>query len=105
MQQVAANIVPVLEDRPKQIKKKTKSFDDLPISLDNARALYGSMIRGKPVPISSVKPEDGTVIVWGEIFGFQEKTTKDGRRKIITFNLTDFTGSYAIKIFEEIQNV
>jgi len=104
MQQVAANIVPVLEDRPKQTKKRTKSYDDLPISLDNARALYGGMIRGKPVPISSVKPEDGSVIVWGEIFGFQEKTTKDGRRKIITFNLTDYTGSYAIKIFEEIQN-
>lgn len=104
MQQESAKIIPVTQDRAKQPKKKTKSYDDLPISLDNARPVYGNMIRSKPVPISSVKPEDGTVVVWGEIFSFQEKTTKDGRRKIITFNLTDYTSSYTVKLFEEIQN-
>ncbi len=104
MQSEAANIKPIPEDVPKHDKKKTKSYEDLPIILDNAVPIYGSVIRGKPVPISSVKPEDGTVVIWGEIFGFQQKTTRDNTRKIITFNLTDYTGSYAIKIFEEVQN-
>ncbi|HZJ78035.1 MAG TPA: PolC-type DNA polymerase III [Clostridia bacterium] len=104
MQADAANIT-TFADKPKKAKKRVdKSFDGLPISVENAKPIYGNKVRGKPVPISSVKPEDGTVVVWGEVFKFRERTTRDNRRKIITFNITDFTGSYTVKIFEDINN-
>ncbi len=95
--------VPVEEDikKPKAAKQE---YEDLPISLTNAKAVYGNKIKTKPVPISQLDIEDGTVVIWGKVFGLETRETKDGKRKIITFNITDKTSSYAVKIFEENQN-
>ena len=95
--------VPVAEE-PKKPKPKRKEYDDLPISLTNAKVIYGSRIKTKPVPLSGVTIEDGNVTVWGRIFSLDIRDTRDGKRKIINFNITDKTNSYTVKIFEAVQN-
>ncbi len=95
--------VPVEEDlsKPKEAKQE---YDDLPISLTNAKVIYGSKIKSKPVPLSGISIEDGNVTVWGKVFSLDMRDTKDGKRKIINFNITDKTSSYTVKIFEAVQN-
>lgn len=87
---------------PKKDQVSEKMYADLPISAKNAKTLFGTTIRRKPVPIKDISHMDGSVIVWGEVFSFSEKTTKDGKKKIILFNVTDYTGSYAVKVFDDI---
>ena len=91
------------EEAPKP-KKAVKEYDDLPISLTNAKVIYGNAIKSKPVSLSGVSIEDGNVTVWGNIFGLDIRDTKDGKWKIINFNITDRTNSYAVKIFEAAAN-
>lgn len=95
--------VPVEEDisKPKEPKKE---YDDLPISLTNAKVIYGNRIKSKPVPLKDISIEDGNVTVWGKVFSLDIRDTKDGKRKIINFNITDKTNSYTVKIFEAVQN-
>ena len=89
---------------PKEPKKPKKEYDDLPISLTNAKVIYGSQIKSKPVPLNTIKMEDGNVTVWGNTFGLEIRDTKDGKYKIIKFNITDKTNSFTVKIFEQAVN-
>ena len=95
--------VPVAEETKKP-KAPKQEYDDLPISLTNAKIIYGNKIKSKPVPLSDISIEDGNVTVWGKIFSLDMRDTRDGKRKIINFNITDKTNSYTVKIFEATQN-
>ncbi len=104
--QEATKIKAPAPDKPKEEKKKqpaVKTYDDLPISLTNAKAVFGTQIKQKPVPIKDISPEDGSVVVWGDVFGFEARETRDGKKNIISFNITDYTSSYTAKIFGEKQ--
>ncbi len=103
MQAESVKVKTVTIEKPKS-KKKVKTYEDLPISLSNAKSIFGNDIKSKPISISEITFDIGTVVVWGDVFSFNERTTKDGRRKIITFNITDYTDSYTVKIFEETAN-
>lgn len=83
---------------------KVQEYDDLPIIMSGAKTLYGSAIKTKPVKMSDVKNDDGAVVVWGDIFHLEVKETKDRRHNIINFNITDYTGSYTVKLFETKEN-
>ncbi len=96
--------IEIPKEAPPEPKKPVKEYDDLPISLSNAKVIFGSKIKSKPVPLSGVSVEDGNVTVWGTVFGLSIRDTKDGKRKIINFNITDKTNSYTVKIFEANQN-
>ncbi len=78
-----------------------KMYEGLPLYLETAREILGRPIRNRPVPIRELNPEDGTVTVWGDVFGYESKETRDGRSLIISFHITDYTSSYTVKIFEE----
>ncbi len=92
------------EPKPRADKpRKDNLFDGFPFTV-KAKPIYGGPIRTRPVPIAGLDPLDGSAVIWGEVFGFREITTRDGRKKIITFNLTDGTSSYPCKIFEEAEN-
>ena len=86
---------------PAQKKPKEKTYDDLPISITNAKPLFGTLIKGKPKPIKECLPEDGEVVVWGDVFSLETRESKDGRYSIINFNITDYTSSYPVKVFGE----
>ena len=68
------------------------------IERETARELYGRMPKGALKPISEVSTEDGKVTVWGEIFSFESKLTRDNSRKIYTILITDYTSSATLKL-------
>ena len=96
--------IEIPKEAPPERKKPKQEYDDLPISLTNAKVIFGSRIKSKPVALKGVSIEDGNVTVWGSVFALQIRDTRDGKRKIITFNITDKTNSFTVKIFETSQN-
>ena len=102
IQTAAPMVNPVAVSKtPIQKKPKEKTYEDLPISITNAKPLFGSIVKGKPKPIRDCLPEDGEVVVWGDVFSLETRESKDGRYSIINFNITDYTSSYPIKVFGE----
>ena len=85
-------------------KKPQREYPDLPLSYHRANAIYGNKIKTKPKPICEIDPMDGNVVVWGDVFNVDVRETRDGTRNIIVFNVTDYTGSYTVKIFELKEN-
>ena len=96
--------VEVKKPEPKEPKKPKREYDDLPISLTNAKVIYGNQIKSKPVPLNNITRDDGFFTVWGKIFGLDIRDTKDGKFKIIKFNITDKTNSYTVRVFEQAVN-
>lgn len=81
--------------------EKHKMLDGVPVYLETSKSIYGRDIKTKPVPIKGISPDDGTVVVWGDVFSFETRETKDGKNLIVSFNITDYTSSYSIKIFND----
>ena len=67
------------------------------------RPLYGRQIRGKMVPISTIATDSGKVVVWGDVFDLEKKVTKSGDKNIFTIDITDYTGSTTVKVFNTIR--
>ncbi len=86
-------------------KEKThRIVEGIPLYLDTAKPIYGNRISKDPKPLDTVTPEDGSCVVWGTIFGFDSRETRDKRSVIITFNISDNTYAYSCKIFERKEN-
>ena len=66
--------------------------------------LYGRVTKGKLMPISDIAYDTGKATVWGDVFNKEVKTTRSGDKYIITMDITDYTGSVTIKIFDSINN-
>ena len=86
-------------------KKKKRTFDDLPICLETQKVILGNPIKSKPVNMSDVSQMDGNVVVYGDVFSFDKHETRDGRSYAVTFNITDNTGSYTVKMFDRKENM
>ncbi len=71
------------------------------IDLSNMKLIYGNVIKSKPVPIKTITPDSGNVVVWGDIFLKDLKQTRDGKRNIYSINITDYTSSLTLKIIDE----
>ncbi|MCQ2513701.1 MAG: PolC-type DNA polymerase III [Ruminococcus sp.] len=67
------------------------------------RPLYGRTIRGKMIPISSIAVDSGKVVVWGDVFDIEKKVTKSGDKNIFTIDITDYTGSTTVKVFNSVK--
>ena len=86
------------ENRPHEM------IDGLPLYFETAKMIWGDAIRKQPKPIQDIKYDDGMVVVWGDVFSLDVRDTRDKRNKIINFNITDYTSSYSVKIFERAEN-
>ena len=64
--------------------------------------LYGRVTKGKLMPISDIAFDTGRATVWGDVFAKEVKTTRSGDKNIITMDITDYTGSVTIKIFDSV---
>ena len=84
--------------------KEHKIIEGIPLYLETAKSVYGYDIKKPPVPISSISAEDGSCVVWGDVFSLETRETRDKRSYIITFNISDDTYAYSCKIFEKKQN-
>ncbi len=69
---------------------------------ETAREIYGHVGKGKPVSLSKVTPDIGSLTAWGEIFSAEQKETRDKQRKIYSLNITDYTSSITLKIIETV---
>lgn len=87
------------ESEEKQEKRPHKIIPGLPLYLETARVIYGRGIHKRPKPIKDIQYDDGEVSVWGDVFDLEIRDTRDGRSKIITFNITDYTYSFTVKLF------
>ncbi|WP_089973026.1 PolC-type DNA polymerase III [Lihuaxuella thermophila] len=58
----------------------------------------GYTIQEEPVPIVQITEEERRIVVQGKVFKSEVRELKSGR-KLLTFNLTDFTSSIACKMF------
>lgn len=67
---------------------------------ESAVTVYGSHIKGNLFQLKNLSPESGTIIFWGTIFSMEVRDTRDNKRKIISINVTDYTGSATVKIIE-----
>ena len=70
----------------------------------SAKPLYGNTFSAKNITsISDIASDSGRVVIWGDVFEADCRTTKDGRKNIITLKITDYTGSMIVKVFDEIK--
>ena len=81
--------------------KEHKIVEGIPLYLDTAKPVYGNKITKNPRPLNEIAIDDGSCVVWGDVFGFESRETRDGRSLIITFNITDGTYAYTCKVFEK----
>lgn len=76
-------------------------WDELPVYRDTVKKIYGKELREKPKPINEVSADDGYITVWGDILKSEERETKRGTSKIFNFDITDYTSSITVKMFED----
>ncbi len=61
--------------------------------------IYGKVIRNKPMPIGSLDPDSGQVVIEGDVFAVEHKELKKRNAWVIGFDVTDYTGSIHISKF------
>ena len=64
-------------------------------------ALYGRPIRGSVVPMKDLNLDMGNVIVEGKVFAVDHKELKKRNAWVVSFDMTDYTGSVRVKRFLE----
>jgi DNA polymerase-3 subunit alpha (Gram-positive type) len=64
--------------------------------------VYGKVSKGKLMPIREIAHDTGRATVWGDVFSKDVKTTRSGDKNIITLDITDYTGSVTVKIFDSV---
>ncbi len=94
----------VIKKQTKKSQKRCRIHPDLPLLEGKENVLYGSAFKPNPRPIKGLSEMDGRVTVWGDVFKINERTTRDGRRNIIDFSITDYSGSFKVKIFDACSN-
>ena len=72
--------------------KGAKSFGN------NKDIIYGKKFNQEPIPIKQLTEEADGVVVHGEIFRFESRTARSGK-KFYLGDLTDYTDSVSFKIF------
>ncbi len=72
------------------------------VYLPSVKALWGNVIKSKPVPISSLSFDSGKVVIWGDVFQMEVRITKSGDKNIIQYFITDYSGSAIVKVFAPI---
>ncbi|MBQ7757213.1 MAG: PHP domain-containing protein, partial [Oscillospiraceae bacterium] len=81
---------------------RTVSFDFTRLNLigENSTVVMGNPISPdyQFTPLSDINEETDEVVVWGDIFSIETREIKNGSM-ICTFFITDYSGSYTVKIF------
>lgn len=91
------------ENSAEEIEIREGKFLTPQIITSSIRPLYGRSIRGKMIPISSVAGDSGRVVIWGDVFDIEKKVTKSGDKNIFTIDISDYTGSTTVKVFNTIK--
>ncbi len=95
--EVAVN-KPMPEPR-KRIKTGHQPTADMPVYLDSAQVLYGKPIGIFPARQIDISPDDGEIVVWGEISDFKLVPTRRGTSQRLEFIMTDYTNARKVKAY------
>lgn len=76
-------------------------YDDLPLYEDSRKLVHGRRCQEKPKRIVDVRPTDGYITVWGDVFNIDVKDTKRGISKILSMDITDYSSSISVKVFDD----
>ena len=76
-------------------------WDELPVFKDTLKKIYGKAIHEKPKNIADVSTEDGYITVWGDVLKTEVRETKRGTSKIFDFDISDYTYSITVKMFDD----
>ena len=93
---------PVQKQKPKAENKYTpepKEYSSISEEEAEKNLIYGKPIYIKPKPIAELTDYDKKVCCWGDSFSFDMRDTKDGKKTIMSFNITDKTNSISCKLF------
>lgn len=88
------------EKQEQQKNVKHTLIKGFPIYEDTKRNIFGKNIKEAPKSIADVKFDDGIITVWGDVLKYEEKETKRGGNKIFSFDITDYTSSITVKMFD-----
>ncbi len=79
--------------------------DNLPYYPESMKHIYGRELNQNvhTTPINEVRPDFGFATVWGDVFKFEGKETKYGKRYRVSIYITDYTGSYIVKTLSPIE--
>lgn len=88
------------EKQEQQKNVKHTLLKGFPIYEDTKRNIFGKNIKEAPKSIADVKFDDGIITVWGDVLKYEEKETKRGGNKIFSFDITDYTSSITVKMFD-----
>ena len=111
MEKAVAEAVKAREEEEKKLKEETKKnvshkiLGSTPLYADTRKVIYGNTIRSMPVPIKDITIDDDIITVWGDILNMECRETKRGFSKILTFDISDYTSSMSVKIFEKSTDV
>lgn len=76
-------------------------WDELPVFKDTLKKIYGKAIHEKPKNIADVSTEDGYITVWGDVLKTEVRETRRGTSKIFDFDISDYTSSITVKMFDD----
>lgn len=99
----------VEEKRAEELQKKEEEekninhvlWGELPIYKDTLKSIHGKAIKEMPKSIADVSTDDGIITVWGDVFKTEVRETRRGNSKIFDFDITDYTSSVSVKMFED----
>lgn len=92
------------EECTSNIEIREGKFATPQIIQSSIRPLYGNSIRGKMIPISAIAGDSGRIVIWGDVFDIEKRITKSGDKNIFTIDITDYTGSTTVKVFNSIKD-
>ena len=70
----------------------------------SVKPIYGRVQKSKLMPIEKIAYDTGRASVWGDVFNVDINTTRSGDKNIINYDITDYTGSVTVKVFDSIQS-
>lgn len=90
-----------VDDKENTVKSVKHTFlGNLPIYADTVKTIFGKPIKEKPMQISDLMQDTGFATVWGDILNLEIKNTKKGYYKILIYDITDYTSSVTVKLFD-----
>ncbi len=92
-------------DKPALKAVSEINFINLPILSDGAVIIKGSKIANSAqmTELKDINDMSGKVTVWGDVFSYDERVSRDGKTAIISMYITDYTGSMIVKIIDKVE--
>ncbi|SHH42625.1 DNA polymerase III catalytic subunit, PolC type [Clostridium collagenovorans DSM 3089] len=104
---VSGKIVSTKDSKPKEAPKKNKEYgggskgsykENRNYGPKDKNAILGRGVNEEPIEMKEIVPDIGIVSIKGDVFKVELKETRTGNI-IMTFFITDYTSSIAVKIF------